>query len=256
MMKVRSDARRPRKATLRVFLTLFKAILIAAFVVYALYYFSQSSFFALQKIEVSGQSHLTPAEVASQSGLSDGVNIFQINLNQAREHLLTDPWIVGAVLRRQLPNKVEIDVEERQPSALLIAGQNWLVLDRNGVCIDNLPSLRLYSLPIITGLTPDTTEPGKKISASPVLPVVLAALDLSVEDFFSEVDLANPESLIGYTRDGIPIYLGDSQNLHSKLLTAQSLMAGLNDPGAVAYIDLRSAQAPAVKYKTSTAPAG
>lgn len=256
MGKVRSDARRPRKATLRVFLTLFKAILIAAFVVYALYYFSQSSFFALRKIEVRGQNHLTPGEVTAQSGLSDGMNIFQVNLDQARVHLLADPWIAGAVLRRQLPNRVEIAIEERQPSALLITGQYWLVLDRNGVCIDNPTSPRLYSLPIITGLTPDTTEPGKQISASPVLPVVLAALDLSVEDFFSEVDLANPESLIAYTRDGIPIYLGDSQNLHSKLLTAQSLMANLNDPGSVAYIDLRSDQAPAVKYKISAPSAG
>ena len=249
MGKVRTGARRPRKAALRFFLTLFKAILIAVFVVYALYYFSQSSFFALQKIEVRGQQHLTPGEVTGQSGLSDGVNIFQVNLDQARERLLTDPWIAGAVLRRQLPNKVEIDIEERQPSALLIAGQDWLVLDRNGVCIDNLTSTRLYSLPIITGLTPDTTEPGKQVSANPALPVVLAALDLSVEDFFSEVDVANPESLIAYTRDGIPIYLGDSQNLHSKLLTAQSLMANLDDPGSVAYIDLRSVQTPAVEYK-------
>ena len=91
MGKVRTGARRPRKAALRFFLTLFKAILIAVFVVYALYYFSQSSFFALQKIEVRGQQHLTPGEVTGQSGLSDGVNIFQVNLDQARERLLTDP---------------------------------------------------------------------------------------------------------------------------------------------------------------------
>jgi cell division protein FtsQ len=132
----------------------------------------------------------------------------------------------------------------------VIDGQYWLVLDRNGICIDNPTSPRLFSLPIVTGLTPDTTEPGKQVSTSPALPVVLAALDLSVEDFFSEVDIANPQSLIAYTRDGIPIYLGDSQNLHSKLLAAQSLTVNLSDPGSVAYIDLRSIQAPAVKYKT------
>jgi cell division protein FtsQ len=256
MAKVRTGAKRPRKAALRVFLTLFKVILISVFVIYSFYYFSQSSFFALQKIEVRGQQHLAPAEVASQSGLSDGANIFQLNLDQARERLLADPWIAGATLRRQLPNKVEIDIVERQPSALLIAGQYWLVLDRNGVCIDSLTSTRLYSLPIITGLAPVTVEPGRQVSASPVLPVVLAALDLSVEDFFSEVDVADPESLIAYTRDGIPIYLGDSQNLHSKLLTAQSLMASLNDPSSVAYIDLRSAQAPAVQYKSPASPGG
>jgi len=230
-------------------LTIFKAILITAFVVYALYYFSQSSFFALQRIEVVGQKHLSPGEVIADSDLSDGVNIFRVNLDQARKRLLTDPWITGATLHRHLPNEVEIDIEERQPSALLLTGRNWLVLDRNGVCIDCLTSPRLYSLPIITGLTPDTTEPGKKVSSSLVLPAVLTAMDLRVEDFFSEVDIANPDSLIAYTRDGIPVLLGDSHDLHNKLLTAQSLMANLNNPQAVAFMDLRSAQAPAVKYK-------
>jgi len=255
MGKVKPGARRPGKAAFRVIVTLFKTVLVTAFVVYALYYFSQSSFFALQTVGVTGQKHLTPAEVTSQSGLIDGVNIFQVNLEQARQRLLTDPWIAGAVLRRQIPNKVEIEIEERQPSALLIDGQHWLVLDRNGVCIDNPTSPRLFSLPIITGLTPDTIQPGKLVSTSPVLPAVLAALDLNVEDFFSEVNINNPQSLIAYTRDGIPIYLGDSQDLHSKLLAAQSLTVNLNDPGSVAYIDLRSTQAPAVKYKTLP-PAG
>ena len=56
--------------------------------------------------------------------------------------------------------------------------------------------------------------------------------------------------MIAYTRDGIPMLLGDTHDLHSKLLIAQSLVANLNDPQAVAYMDLRSAQAAAVKYKT------
>ncbi len=241
--------RRPKKASLRRYLILLKVILIAAFAVYAFYYFSQSSFFALKQIEVRGQKHLSPGEVSKESGLSDGMNIFQLNLDQAKKRLLTDPWIAGVELRRQLPNTVEIDVQERQPRALLLEGQRWLVLDQNGVCIDIPSSLLLYSLPIITGFVPRAADPGRQVSANPALLAVLAAMDPSVEDFFSEVDIANPDSLMAYTRDGIPVYLGDSHDLHSKLLTAQSLVVNLNDPGAVDYMDLRSFQAPAVKYK-------
>ena len=153
--------------------------------------------------------HLSPGEVSKESGLSDGMNIFQLNLDQAKKRLLTDPWIAGVELRRQLPSTVEIDIQERQPRALLLDGQRWLVLDQNGVCIDSLSSPHLFSLPIITGLVPGSTDPGRQVSDSPALLAVLAAMDLSVEDFFSEVDIANPDSLIAYTRDGIPVYLGD-----------------------------------------------
>lgn len=243
-------ARRPRKANLRGYVNLLKVILIAVFVVYALYYFSQSSFFFLREIEVHGQKHLASAEIGRESGLSAGMNIFQINLDQAKKRLLTNPWIESVDLRRQLPHTVQIIVKERQPSALLydIAGQHWLVLDRNGICIEGVGSLHMYSLPIITGIKPDASDPGKQVSANPLLQPVLAALDPSVENFFSEIDISNGDNLIAYTRDVVPVLLGKCQDLHSKLAVAQSLMANLNNSGTVMYVDIRSAQAPAVKY--------
>jgi len=241
-----------RKARLRRYLPIIKVILIASFVVYALYFLSQTQLFALKGIDVKGQRHLSAGEVSVESGLGMGMNIFRLNLGQARKRLLADPWIVAAGLRRQLPNRVEIDIQERQPDALLLVGHSWLVIDRSGFCIESATSLRLFSLPIITGLTPDTTDPGRQVSASPVLQAVLAAMDLSVEDFFSEVDVADPNNLLAYTREGTPVMLGDSHDLHAKLLTAQSLVANINDIGDVAYMDMRSAQAPAVKYKSGT----
>jgi cell division septal protein FtsQ len=66
------------------------------------------------------------------------------------------------------------------------------------------------------------------------------------------VDVADPNNLLAYTREGTPVMLGDSHDLHAKLLTAQSLVANINDIGDVAYMDMRSAQAPAVKYKSGT----
>jgi cell division protein FtsQ len=220
-----------------------------AFVVFALYYFSQSPFFALEQIRVNGLKHLSPSEVSSESGLSPGTNIFRLNLEQAERRLLADPWIESASLKRQLPRTVQIVIRERQPSALLYASQRWLVLDSNGVCIDSMDTAHLYSLPIITGLQPDTCDPGKRVSANPVLPPVLAALGLDVEDFFSEIDISHPDDLVAYTRDGIPVILGRDDDLHSKLAAAQSLLISYDNPGSVAYVDLRAVQAPAVKNK-------
>lgn len=233
---------------------LLKGILITSFVVYALYYFSQSSFFALQRIEVRGQKHLASDEVARESGLTVGANIFRLDLDQAGQRLLTDPWIESAELRRRFPDRVEIDIVERQPAALLLTGQSWLVLDKTGFCIEQAASLRLYDLPIITGLTPDTTERGRQVSANPALSMVLSAMNLNVENFFSEVDIGNPDNLIAYSRGGIPVLLGKGQDMYSKLLTAQSLMVNIDNLGNILYIDLRSAQAPAVKYVEGKEP--
>ena len=77
-------------------------------------------------------------------------------------------------------------------------------------------------------------------------------MNLNVENFFSEVNIADPNNLIAYTRNGIPVLLGDTGNLQNKLLPAESLLVVLNNQKSVDYIDLRSAQAPAVQYKQSS----
>lgn len=241
-------ARKPRRASSKGFLRRLRMILLAAFIIYACYYFSQSPFFSIQKIEVAGQKHLSATEIISGSGLHTGVNIFQVNLDQAEKRLLANPWIESVAIRRKLPQTIQIAVKERQPSAILLTDQRWLVLDRNGVCIDSVNSLRLYNLPIITGIKPDSTEPGKLASASPLLMPVLTALGLDVENFFSEVNIADGNNLVAYTRDSVPVLLGKCEGLHAKLVTAQSLMVNNSNSGTVMYVDLRSAQAPAVKY--------
>ncbi|MGD0152673.1 MAG: FtsQ-type POTRA domain-containing protein [Thermacetogeniaceae bacterium] len=248
MVNAQPVARKPRRANPRGYLRRLRVILLAAFIIYACYYFSQSPFFSIQKVEVAGQKHLSAAEIIRVSGLGTGINIFQVNLDQAKKRLLANPWIESAAIRRKLPRAIQITVKERQPSAILLADQRWLVLDRNGVCIDSVNSLRLYNLPIITGIKPDTTDPGKLVSANPLLQPVLAALDLDVENFFSEVNISDGNNLVAYTRDSVPVLLGKCEDLHSKLVTAQSLMVNNSISGAVVYVDLRSAQVPAVKY--------
>ncbi len=225
-----------------------KAILAAAFVVFSLYYFSQSPFFALEQFKVSGLRHLSSNQVTGESGLIQGMNIFQLNLGQAEQRLLSDPWIQSAAINLQLPHTVQIAIVERQPSAMIYANQHWLLLDREGICIDSVDNLYFYSLPIISGLNPDTCQPGKQVSANPVLQLVLTALDPGVEDFFSEVNISQPDDLVAYTRDSIPVYLGKCEDLHSKLALAQSLLTNFKDRGSVSYVDLRSLQAPAIKY--------
>ena len=162
-------ANRPRIAGVRRLFHIFKGILIASLAIYALYSFSQSEFFALKAIDVHGQQHLAPDQVIVESGLNPGTNIFSINIGLAKKQLLADPWIASANIELKPPNRIEIDISERQPSALLMDGVQWLVLDQHGFCIADADALHIPDLPIITGLSPATADPGKQASVDPVL---------------------------------------------------------------------------------------
>ncbi len=240
--------RRNTRLDVRSFLSILEKILICATGVLALYYFSQSPFFALKEIKVQGLKRLSLAEVSRVSGLSKGTNLFRIDLRLVEKRLLAHPLIEQVEVRRRFPRTVLIEISEREPRALLLVNNGFLVLDKKGFCIDKLTSLGSYSLPIITGLKPDSTALGERVSRNGVLAAVLGALEAEVQPFFSEVNLADSDHIIGYSREGIPILLGTSQDLPAKFRLAVSFAGSLKNGQPVEYIDLTAIQAPAVKY--------
>lgn len=241
--------RRNTRLDVRSFLNVLKKVLICATGVLALYSFSQSPFFALKDIKVQGLKRLSLAEVSKVSGLSRGTNLFRIDLDLVEKRLLAHPLIEQVEARRRFPRTVLIKISEREPRALLLVNDGFLVLDKKGFCIDRLASsLGSYSLPIITGLTPDSTALGERVSRNGDLAAVLRALEAEVQPFFSEVNLADSDRITGYSREGIPILLGTSQDLLAKFRLAVSLAGSLRNGQPVEYIDLTAIQAPAVKY--------
>lgn len=216
--------------------------------VMAFYLFSQSPFFAVQRIEGKGLQHLSLSGLIQESGLSKGQNIFRIDTAQVRRRLTKDPLIERVEVKRLLPHTIVIEVTERQPRALFLAKDTLLVIDRAGYCLDKISAMRSYNLPVITGIKPGSTELGKRVSSNKEMMSVLAVLDPELQNFFSEFNISGKEQIIAYSRDGVPILLGSSDDLKRKLQVAVSLLENLSSPIPVEYVDVRAVNAPAIKY--------
>lgn len=224
-------------------------ILITAFGVLSLYFFSQSSFFALTNIEVKGIKRLSLTDVKTQTGLRKGMNLFQVDLEQVKKRLLAYPLVEEVKVKRLLPHTILITLKEREPCALLLVKDCFLVLDKKGFCIDKVTFLNSYHLPIITGFRPASTNLGEGVGSKPALEVVLRALEGNHQTSFSEINFADSNNLVSYSRKGIPILLGGSENLSEKFQLAASLIGSLKDEENVEYLDLRVVEAPAIKYR-------
>ncbi|HHW41542.1 MAG TPA: FtsQ-type POTRA domain-containing protein [Syntrophomonadaceae bacterium] len=245
----RRRGRSRKKLDIRRFAGVLKTVFVITLTIMALYLFSQSPFFALQEIEGKGLQRISLSELTEESGLSKGQNLFRVDTDRVKRRLLKDPLIERAEVKRRLPRTIVIEIKERQPRALFLANDAFLVIDRKGYCLDKISSMRSYNLPIITGIKASTTELGKKVSSSRDMISILAALDPDVQNFFSEFNIAGKEQLIAYSREGIPVLLGSSDNLSQKLHVAVSFMKSLNSAMPVEYVDIRAVNAPAVKYQ-------
>ncbi|HAA90410.1 MAG: Polypeptide-transport protein FtsQ [Thermoanaerobacterales bacterium 50_218] len=246
----RNNRRKARKNLAR----LLRFAILAVFALMSFYYFSQSPFFALAQIKVEGNRTLSPQMIADLTGVQKGTNLFDIDLEQVERRLLSHPLIEKVIVRRDWPHTLLITVSEREPCALLLADNCFLVVDKNGFCLDKVDSLSsCMSFPIITGFHPVSTSPGKQVGSDSVFLYVLDVLkNEAFQDFLSELNISDRENLIAYTRDGIPIFLGSAVDLPDKLNSALALIRNIDYRQKIEYVDVRVLEAPAVKEKMKT----
>ena len=73
-----------------------------------------SPIFNIQEIQVNNNQYVTSDTIKSLSGLSEGQNIFRFINSQIEENIKEEPYIESAKVSRVLPNKINIEVEERK----------------------------------------------------------------------------------------------------------------------------------------------
>ena len=161
--------------------------------VFGLYYFLNSDFFAVRKFEVSGNQYYTPAQIIEMSGLQSGVNMFfETKTRPARNALLEDPYIRLAEIKRKPKDTIQIVIEERKEYAAVPYGEQFVLIDREGTVLrvaDEEPAL-----PILGNMTITEMTPGKalQVEQAYLLTDTLSLLNLVEENdiYFKRIDFS------------------------------------------------------------------
>jgi hypothetical protein len=91
--------------------------------------------FALTRFELAGNRHVEPAWVESTLAPLRGENLWRLPLAEVESRLRAHPWVAELTIEKRPPNSLRLVVTERQPAALLRAGDALTVLDRDGRAI-------------------------------------------------------------------------------------------------------------------------
>ena len=184
-------------------------------------------------VQVSGCEVLDPQTVIQQAQIPSGVNILSLDLDRVRQRVTSQPWIASALISREIPDRIRIDIVERTPVAL-IKGRQFYLMDIGGVCFTSAEPGDYTGLPIVTGLDPEILAPGCK------LPREFTVL---IEDLHQEGRLRLPWRLISEirwrkdkglsiftVRGGIQIDLG-RDNYGSKIARLEKVLRYLEEKG-------------------------
>ena len=134
--------------------------------------------YALSDIAFVTDGSLTRDQALATTGLHQGRNIYDYNLDTATNALASLPQVEKADIHRYLPNRIEITVTERKPVAWVMNNgqdERTHLLDARGLVFKPKKLLPEYEpLPVISGVELGDLAPGKPIRKSELI----AALEL------------------------------------------------------------------------------
>ena len=138
-------------------------------------FFFENPDYQLSQIDIQTDGTLQRDQVLKTADLHEGVNIFGINLSQVRDRVQQLPQVDEVQVIRKLPGEIDIRIVERKPIAWItsdkqisdpFASEVAFLMDARGVLMKEKKLLPEYlGLPLITGCTGESLEPGKIVDS-------------------------------------------------------------------------------------------
>ena len=184
-----------------------------------------SPIFNIQNIEVTNNKQLSPETIISLSELSVGQNIFKFWKNDVENKIKSNAYIESVELKRVFPNKLQINIQEREPKFSVPVLGEYAYINTQGYILEITQNQ--LNLPIITGISTKEEEikPGNRLNNKDlteleiILKIISAMKENQLDKEVTSIDISNKNDYIIYMQnEKKKIHLGDSSNLSNKML--------------------------------------
>jgi len=107
--------------------------------------------FEIADADVRGHNKLRRDDILAAAGITSYTSLVLLDADRARERLKSNPWIAEAVIRKLYPNRIEIEVSEREAFALWQRNGKLAVISHDGTVLEEVRDARPEKLPLVVG---------------------------------------------------------------------------------------------------------
>ena len=104
-----------------------------------------------QTIRIGGLIRQSPGTVLAALGIEPGSSLLGFDPEQARKRLENIDWVEKAEIKTVFPNRLEIELVEREPFAIWQRDGSYYVIDRTGTAMSMAPGALASRLPLVSG---------------------------------------------------------------------------------------------------------
>ncbi len=228
--------RRRKRAIKRAIIT--TILLIAVLVTLCL----KLSYFNVATVKVINNSIVSSEEILNLANVNMGTNIFYIDFKNIRTNVLKNPYILKVEVKRKLPNTVIISVSERKAVFYGKLDNKYLVIDKNGVVLEERENISNMNLTSLEGFNFQEAKLGKvlpskdmrKINDIGLITELITLNSSNIE--ITSVNLSDELNIIVNCKD-ISVRLGGN-NIKDRLNLALNIIENNNLKEQKGYIDV------------------
>jgi len=228
--KIETKKNRLRRRSKKIFYEIFKVFILigtviisATFMIFAYNYMICSPYFQIEKTIIRGCDRVTEKEILALADIKPFQNVLAINPHEIARRINSNPWVKNVSIRRELPNKLVIEVSERNATALVKGNKSIYFMDRDGVIFKELKNSEKADLPILVGFHKNTDLLKKSIG-------LIACLSSNSESpKIRDVSEIHGDEIFGFsifTNNGLCLQLG-FDNYGEKLKRLNQIMIDL-----------------------------
>ena len=224
--------RRKRKG-----LRLFFVIAVPLIILSAAIYCSVSFFFKVEQITVTGESRYAAEEIIELSEIVTGENLVFLDKKAAERRVEKGmPYLGKVTVKKSLPSKIEIFVEETYPAKIVFSHEAYYFISPEDKVLERAEQPGEHKLPIyILPELEKELEPGDKlqildeISKKIYIDITNVLVDNNILESVNVIDLSDKIALKIQIGDQYVVDLGDYLDLPKKINFAKNIMQRLEE---------------------------
>jgi cell division protein FtsQ len=174
----------------------------------ALHLAKAQRYFALTSVEVNGNRRITRGEVLQWAGVNEPASVWDVAPDLVRLRLQSHPWVRAVRVQREFPNRLNIEIEERRPVAIVRLDELNYV-DRSGCILGPLRDGDSRDFPLISGLEEAQRSGFTPVGVRRALRLLRLCQRLNCFDAISEVHVDRNRGITVFPlRPAVAVVLG------------------------------------------------
>ena len=105
--------------------------------------------FEVKRSQIVCRREFVRQDIQALIGASKLGNLLLLDLSRLQECLEAHRWVKEARLRKIFPSSLKIEIQEREPAALLGIGGRFILIDEEGAFLESLGSREGVNLPLL-----------------------------------------------------------------------------------------------------------